>query len=347
MKFLAISDLYMKKEVVDYEINKTFNKKYNINLEFLFYSWAGTPFKNDDEIKEYFGSIDEIKKHIKDIDVLLVHCAPVNEEILSNANNLKAIGAIRGGPVNINIKAATKRGIPIFNSPGRNANAVVEFEIGLIIAVIRGIVETCIDIKKGIWRYDYYQYDKCSYALSSKKVGIIGLGNIGKRLSLLLSNFGTEIYSYDPYVDKNTIAKYKAKKTNKLEDLLGISDIVTLKLRLTPKTKNMADLNFFKKMKKDALFINTARGGLVNYKDLYYVLKNNLIKHAAVDVYDIEPIKKGNPLLDLDNIILTPHIAGADKNSIHNGLKMVLDDIKNFLDGRKTNNCLNPEVISK
>ncbi len=346
MNLLVISDLYVKKEVINYEIDKILNRKYSINIKYLYYRWAGNPFRNDDEIKEYFGSVKEIKKHIKDIDILLVHCAPVNEEILTKAKNLKAVGVIRGGPLNINIKAATRRGIPIFNSPGRNANAVVEFEIGLIIAVLRRIIEAYIDIKKGIWRYDFYEYDNCNYALSSKTVGIIGLGNIGKKLSFLLSNFGTKIYSYDPYVDENTMAKCKAKKISKLEDLLSISDIVTLKSRLTPETKNMADLNFFRKMREDALFINTARGGLVNYKDLYYALKNNLIKHAAIDVYDIEPIKKNNPLLHLDNITLTPHIAGADKNSVHNGVRMVVNDIKNFLDGKKIVSCVNPEVLS-
>jgi D-3-phosphoglycerate dehydrogenase len=290
--------------------------------------------------------VDEIKKHIKDADILLVHCAPVNKEILANANNLKAIGVIRGGPLNINVNAATRKGIPIFNSPGRNANAVVEFEIGLIITVLRNIIEAHLALKKGIWRYDFYEYDNCNYALSSKVVGIIGLGNIGKKLSYLLSSFGTEVYSYDPYVDENIMAKYKAKKINDLEDLLELVDIVTIKARLTPETKNMVDLDFFKKMKKDALFINTARGGLVNYKDLYYALKNNLIKHAAIDVYDIEPVEKDNPLLHLGNITLTPHIAGADKNCVHDGVRMVVNDIKNFLDGKKTINCINPEVFS-
>lgn len=346
MNFLVISDLFVKREVIDYEINKIFNSKYNINFDYISYDWATNPFQNDDEIKEYFGSEDEIIKRIGNVDILLVHCAPVNEKILSNAKNLKAIGVIRSGPLNVNINAATEKGIPVFNAPGRNADSVVEFEIGLMITVLRRIIEANNDIKKGIWRFDIYKYDNCDYALSSKVVGIVGLGNIGKKLSLMLSNFGTEIYSYDPYVDKNTMAKYKAKKINKLENLLELSDIVTIKSRLTPETRNIADLNFFKKMKKDALFINTARGGLVNYKDLYYALKNNLIKNAAIDVYDVEPIEKDNPLLHLDNVTLTPHIAGADKNSVHNGVRMVVNDIKNFLDGKKTNNCLNPEVFN-
>lgn len=346
MNFLVISDLFVKREVIDYEINKIFNSKYNINFDYISYDWATNPFQNDDEIKEYFGSEDEIIKRIGNVDILLVHCAPVNEKILSNAKNLKAIGVIRSGPLNVNINAATEKGIPVFNAPGRNADSVVEFEIGLMITILRRIIEANNDIKKGIWRFDIYKYDNCDYALSSKVVGIVGLGNIGKKLSLMLSNFGTEIYSYDPYVDKNTMAKYKAKKINKLENLLELSDIVTIKSRLTPETRNIADLNFFKKMKKDALFINTARGGLVNYKDLYYALKNNLIKNAAIDVYDVEPIEKDNPLLHLDNVTLTPHIAGADKNSVHNGVRMVVNDIKNFLDGKKTNNCLNPEVFN-
>jgi D-3-phosphoglycerate dehydrogenase len=346
MNFLVISDLFVKREVIDYEINKIFNSKYNINFDYISYDWATNPFQNDDEIKEYFGSEDEIIKRIGNVDILLVHCAPVNEKILSNAKNLKAIGVIRSGPLNVNINAATEKGIPVFNAPGRNADSVVEFEIGLMITVLRRIIEANNDIKKGIWRFDIYKYESCDYALSSKVVGIVGLGNIGKKLSLMLSNFGTKIYSYDPYVDENTMAKYKAKKINKLENLLELSDIVTIKSRLTPETKNIADLNFFKKMKKDALFINTARGGLVNYKDLYYALKNNLIKNAAIDVYDVEPIEKDNPLLHLDNVTLTPHIAGADKNSVHNGVRMVVNDIKNFLDGKKTNNCLNPEVFN-
>jgi D-3-phosphoglycerate dehydrogenase / 2-oxoglutarate reductase len=346
MNFLVISDLYVKKEVIDYEINNILGDKYNINFDYITYDWATNPFQNDDEIKEYYGSVEEIIKRIRDIDVLLVHCAPVNKEVLNNAKNLKAIGVFRGGPLNVNVNAATEKGIPVFNAPGRNAGSVVEFEIGLIITVLRRIIELSNDMKKGKWRYDIYKYDNCSFALSSKVVGIVGLGNIGKKFSLMLSNFGADIYAYDPYVDEATMKKYKAKKVNKIEDLLKLSDIVTIKSRLTPETRNIADLNFFKNMKKDALFVNTARGGLVNYKDLCFALKNNLIKHAAIDVYDAEPMQEDNPLLQLNNVTLTPHIAGVDKDSAHNGVRMVVDDIRNFLDGKTTTNCLNPEVFN-
>ncbi len=345
MNFLVVSDLYVKREIIDKEINSIFGNKYEMDFDYITYEWATNPFQNDDEIKEYYGSAEEIIKHIKDVEVLLVHCAPVNKKILANAKNLKAIGVFRGGPLNVNVNAATERGIPVFNAPGRNSDSVVEFEIGLIITVLRKIIDISNDMKKGTWRYDVYRYENCGSAISGKVVGIVGLGNIGKKMSLMLSNFGADIYAYDPYVDENTMLEYKAKKIDKLEELLKLSDIVTIKSRLTPESRNIADLNFFKNMKKDAIFINTARGGLVNYNDLYYALKNNLINYAAIDVYDVEPIPGDSPLLRLDNVILTPHIAGVDRESARNGVRMVVGDIKNFLEGKVTNNCINSEVL--
>ncbi|MHB8276284.1 MAG: NAD(P)-dependent oxidoreductase [Candidatus Humimicrobiaceae bacterium] len=345
LKILIISDLFIKYEIVKKIIIDKLSNKYELSFENLFYDWPVTPHQNNDEVKEYVGSINEIKKFVKNIDILIVHCAPITKEIIDNSNNLKAIGVVRGGPVNINIDAVSKKKIPIFSAPGRNANAVAEFIIGLIINELRYIRKSHIDLVfNNFWNPNYYIYDNCNDSISKQIVGTVGIGNIGEKLSKLLSCFGCKVLAYDPYVDEKIINSYGAEKVD-LDELLKLSDIVTINARLTSETKNMVDINFFNKMKPTALFINTARGEIVNYKDLFYALNNGLIKHAAVDVYDIEPISTDNPLLRLDNITFTPHIAGANKEAVYLGINLIAEEIGNYLENKKIENCINCEIF--
>lgn len=344
MKILILSDLFVKEEIVRTELEKVLGGIETLEFKTVKSDWPLTPFANGSEVLEYVGSEDEIVENIGDADFVVLHGAPITRRVLDAAKKLKAISVIRGGPVNVNIKAATERGIPVLNSPGRNAVAVVEFTIGLILCELKNIARGHMNLVQKNWRYDYYLYDKCNFELTDKVAGLVGFGNIAYRISSILKAFGMRVVSYDPFVKQEQMEKYGVESVS-FDELIEISDVVSVHARLTPETKNMFNKEVFKKMKNSALFVNTARGGLVNYKDFYEALKNKEIGCAAIDVYEQEPCDMSSPLLELDNITLTPHIAGATKDTVHYGMGLLARDMENLVKGQPVQHCLNPEVF--
>lgn len=345
MKILILSDSFVKEEIVRAGLVKVLDGIEPLEFKTIKSNWPLSPFSKNDEISEYVGSEQEIIEKIGDADFVFLHTAPITEAILSAAKKLKAIFVIRGGPVNVNIKAATKRGIPVINSPGRNAVAVVEFTIGLILCELKNIARGHMNLVQKNWRYDYYLYDKCNFELTDKVAGLVGFGNIAYRISTILKAFGMRVVSYDPFVKPERMAEFGVESVS-LDELLAISDVVSVHARLTPETKEMFNKDVFKKMKNTALFVNTARGGLVNYTDLYDALINKEIGSAAMDVFEEEPCDMNSPLLELDNVTLTPHIAGATKDTVHYGMSLLASDLNNFINGLPVKNCLNPETLN-
>lgn len=346
MKILILSDLFVKDEIVRAELEKVLGGIGPIEFKTVKCDWPLTPFANNAEISEYVGSEEEIIKNIGDAEYIVLHGAPISEAVLSAAKKLKAIAVIRGGPVNINLKAATKKGIPVINSPGRNAVAVVEFTIGLILCELKNIARGHMHLVQKDWRYDYYMYDKCNFELTGKVAGLVGFGNIAYRISTILKAFGMRVVSCDPFVKPERMLEYGVESVS-FDELLAISDVVSVHARLTAETKNMFNKDVFKKMKNSALFVNTARGGLVNYTDLYEALKSKEISCAAMDVFEEEPCDMNSPLLELDNVTLTPHIAGATKDTVHYGMGLLARDLENFIKGLPVLNCMNPETLNK
>lgn len=346
MKILILSDSFVKGDIACEILKRNLKIKETLELKNLSFDWPRIPFQKNNEISEYEGSIDKIKKNIIDTDIVILHAAPITEEVLNIATSLKAIGVIRGGPTNINLKAATKRGIPVFNTPGRNAVAVVEFTIGLILTELKNIARAHMNMMKGIWKYDYYLYEVCNFELAGKIVGLVGFGNIAWRISSILKAFGMNIISFDPYVKPERMAEYGVESVS-FDKLLEVSDVVSVHARLTEQTQKIFNMNAFKKMKSSALFVNTARGGLVDYNDLVEALKTGKIAHAALDVFETEPINIHSPLLKLSNVTLTPHIAGATKDTVHYGMKILAEEISRFLNGGQIHYCMNPETLKK
>lgn len=344
MKVLILGDNFIKEEIVKDKLRTALRDIDDLEFISAVSNWPLAPFQNNDEIAEYEGSEEIIKSLIKDVDVVIVHAAPISESILNEARNLKAIGVARGGPKNINLEAATKRGIPVFNTPGRNAVAVVEFTVGLILAELKNIARAHSNMVQGNWRYDYYLYDQCKFELTDRVMGLIGFGNIACKLSTIMKAFGMKVVSFDPYAKLEKMQEYGVEKVS-FDKLLEISDIVSVHARLTEETKEMFNMNVFEKMKRSALFVNTARGGLVNYEDLANALASGEISCAAIDVYENEPVDFHSKIMKCKNVTFTPHIAGATTDAAHYGLEMLTRDISNFLKGNSVKNCINPEVL--
>ncbi|ELZ8949308.1 phosphoglycerate dehydrogenase [Campylobacter jejuni] len=266
-------------------------------------------------------SQDELKSFLKDADGAIVGLDEINEDILKEANNLKVISKYGVGLNNIDFNATDKYKVSVVYPQGVNKRSVSELALGNILSLMRNSYITSNKLKKQEW-------DKNGgIQLSEKNVGIIGVGNIGKDLISLLKPFNCTIYvndiiQQDEYYKRNNLIEVTK------EEIYKKCDIVTIHAPSTNLTKNMVNKDVFAMMKKEAYFINTARGDIVVQEDLKWALKEKIIAGAAIDVYDQEP-PKDYDFISLPNLICTPHIGGNAKEAV---LAMGESAIKNLVD---------------
>ncbi len=279
-------------------------------------------------LREYMGEPDEIVRFIDGADILINHLAPINGDILDRLPALKLIAVSRGGPVNIDVAACKARKVKLVNTPGRNASAVAEFTIAAILAETRLIRAGHEALRQGVWRGDLYRFDKIDAELSEMTVGLIGYGHIGIRVVRLLKPFGSRILVCDPYVPISAEDRGDGVEQVDLDTLLKESDVVSLHARVTEETKGFLAAPQFARMKKGAYFINTARGPMVNYDDLYQALKSRHVRGAMLETFWLEPPPPDSPLLKLDNVTLTPHIAGASTTTVRIAARMIAEEIR-------------------
>jgi D-3-phosphoglycerate dehydrogenase / 2-oxoglutarate reductase len=291
-------------------------------------------------LKEYFGSADEVVDFTGDAEIMVTQLAPLSASIMDRLPQLKFVAVSRGGPVNIDMQAARQRGITIVNTPGRNATAVAEFTIGAILAETRNITRGHEAIRRGEWRGDLYRFDLAGEELSEMTVGLIGYGEVGRRVASLLKAFGCRILVSDPYVQISADDRNDGIIQTSLERLLAQADVVSLHPRVTAETTRMINADTLAQMKKGAYFINTARGPLLDYEALYESLKSNHLRGAMLETFAIEPVPMDWPLLQLPNVTLTPHIAGASVKTVRYAAGLAAEELRRYLDGEPAlNKC--------
>ncbi len=306
---------------------------------------------------------DDLIRRLNGFNVLVVGYEKVDKEVFEHCSELELILSIRGGPdQNVDIKEATKRKIPVTFTPGREAIPVAEFTTGLMIDISRNISKTNHLIKsryltskeEEVIKNDvtwgnkltspWYTYK--GYDLKGKTIGIIGFGFVGKEVSRIIKCFDVNILAFDPYVKSETFKKYGVIESE-LNELLINSNIVTIHVRENSRSQNLIGLKEFNLMKKKPFLINTSRASIIERKSLYYALKNNLISGAALDVFHFEPIFYKDPLIDFDNVILTPHIAGSSYEVLDRESEMVLSEFKYYVKNRRPLNVFNKEIYDK
>lgn len=347
---LIIGDWAIKPRLIKNHFKKYLKKLGGMEINFRLMK-TGYPTKKfkiyrGKGLKEAYGDEKLIIDAIQDADILVTNTAPITADVIDAGKNLKIIGVTRGGPVNIDVKASTKRGIPVVNAPGRNSDNVADFTFGLIIALLRNIVKGHISLTKGIWDWKLYEIHHACYELPRKTIGIIGFGQIGKRVTTRAKNgFDMKVLVYDPYADENEVKMFGGQMVE-LKKLLTDSDIVTIHARLTIETTGLIGKKEIALMKRSAYLINTARGEIVDEKALYHALKEKKIAGAASDVFEQESVGPDNPLLKLDNIIVTPHIAWISKEMPDRAVKMVVRDVIRFIKGEKPFHIVNPSVLT-
>jgi len=234
----------------------------------------------------------------------------INERVLRKLPNLKYIAKYGVGLDNIDLEACKKHNVSILWNGGVNKTSVAELTIGSILSLCRNIYQTSNSLKKGVWD------KRGGFELTNKSVGIIGLGHIGSEVIRILRVFGCNIYGND-IVDKVSYAKENSVKLVSKEEIFKRCDIISIHAPLTDYTRNLFTKEVFKKMKSNSILINTSRGGIVNENHLKEALLNKIIFAAAIDVYNEEP-PKNLDLINLPNLICTPHIGGNSSEAVYN-----------------------------
>jgi D-3-phosphoglycerate dehydrogenase len=317
------------------------------DVEPLFHeaAWPDEPFGDVDGVREAAGKPAELAELARDADVLLTHLAPVTAAVLEAASDLRVVGVTRGGPVNVDLPAATRHGVPVIYLPGRNLNAVAEFVIGVMIAGCRSVVPASADLSVGRWDARWFRYELTGPELGACTVGLVGLGAVGARVATLLQAFGATVLASDPFAAPET-ARAVGAQLVELPELLRRSDIVSVHARLTPETRGMFGAAEFAAMRRGARFINTARGELVDQRALTEALEAGHLAGAALDVFSPEPPATGDPLLRRPEVITTPHLAGASKQVAERSAERVAAEVAAFLATGEITHCANPEALA-
>lgn len=302
--------------------------------------------KNDAEIREYVGTVEDVIEAAADAEIVLAHMPQLRRAALERLPRLRAIGCTRTEPVNVNVTAATELGIPVVFAPARNARAVAEFTVGLIIAEIRNIGRGHAALAQGVWRSDLYLHGTARHELRGRTVGLIGFGNIGKLLPGFLQPFGMRVLAYDPYVPDMEFDGRGVERFTDLSSMLAECDIVSLHARVTPETRGFIGEAQFRAMKPGAFFFNTARGPMVDYDALYRALADGHLGGAGLETFAAEPPPSDLPLLRLPNVTLTPHIAGCSVESVENAALFASAGLASLYAGETPAHCSNPETLA-
>jgi len=311
--------------------------------EVVYESWLDTN-------QVYFRAEDLVQK-ISSIDAEIFICEGdnVKEDVIKNVN-LKIIGATRGDPNNIDVETATKKRIPVLFAPGRNTTAVAEMTVAVILALMRKLYKINEILHSDQFKVedftDYVKYYNLlkGHELEGKTIGIIGLGRIGFEVAKRLKPFEVKFLIYDPYVQEDRLRFINGKITD-LNTLMSSSDIITLHCPPTDETDGLIGKDELDLMKPSSYFINLARASIVDEYALHEILKDHKIAGAAIDVFNIEPVDQDNEFLELDNVLVTPHLGGDTFETNHKHGMMMVEGIRKILNGQIPNNIVNPQVL--
>lgn len=317
MKVVMLEPLGVSKEIIN-NLSEELRKQ---NHEFIAY----------DTVEK---DVEQLKRRVSGADILIIANNPLPGEVIRSADKLKFISVAFTGIDHIDKNACIEKGIKVSNAAGYSTDSVAELVIGLIISKLRNIVECNTVIRQGKTKDGLVGSE-----LTGKTVGIIGTGAIGRRTAKLLKAFDCNLLGYNRHHLKE--AEELGIQYVGLDELLKQSDIITLHVPLTEETKFLIDENKLKLLKPDALLINCARGEVIDIKATAEALKEKKIAGAAIDVFEIEPpLPLDHVLMDVDNAILTPHVAFATKESMVKRANITFDNIYSWLEGKQINTML-------
>ena len=309
-------------------------------------NWPREPFGPVAEVHEAAGTEELLLELIPGVEIAVTEMAPFTKRVIAAADVLRLIVVCRGGPVNVNLAAATERGIPVCYTPARNAAATAEYTIGLLLAAMRRLAEGHKDLTAGVWRGDFYAYAEAGTELEGKTVGLVGFGAVGRRVGHVLRAFGAEVLVADPYVDPADVAAVGATAVT-FDDLLPRADVLSLHARLTPETRHLIGHDEIVRLPEGAVLVNAARGGLLDQDALCDALDSGKLRAAALDVYDPEPPPPDSRIFTTPNLVLSPHLAGASRETAERAAVIAAAEVGRYLRGEPLRFVANPEAVDQ
>ena len=286
-------------------------------------------------------SPEELKKVIPEYDAIIIRSeTKLKADLIEAGRRLKVIGRAGIGLDNVDLPAATKKGIVVMNTPQENAIAAAEHTIAMVLSISRKIPQATASMKAGKWEKKKFM----GVELYTKTLGLIGIGVIGTIVADRARGLKMKVIGYDPYLSKE-VAEKKGVDMVSLDELLERSDYISIHTPLTDETRNLLDRKAFSKMKKGVILVNCARGGIVNEKDLHEAIQEGKVAGAALDVFEKEP-SIGNPLLDLEAVISTPHLGAATEEAQENVAIAIAQQVVEFLTSGEARNAVNMPAVS-
>jgi D-3-phosphoglycerate dehydrogenase len=309
-------------------------------------STAGAPPRTESErrLREYAGDPAEVARAVAGHDVLIVHGAPVSAEVL-DAAPLRLVCCARGGPVNVDVAAATKRGIPVVSTPGKNAEAVAELTIAFALLLIRAVPRASRHLIDGggLAESVFDGGDFFGREAPGMTLGLVGLGHVGREVAVRARALGFRPVAYDPYPPREVVAQVELIS---MDTLLRQADIVSLHARATAENRHMFSGEQFARMRPGAYFINTARESLVDEAALRDALERGALAGAALDVIEPPHAGQSSPLLSTPNVFITPHIGGATAETLSRGARRATSAVADLVAGRAPAGLVNPQVLA-
>jgi phosphoglycerate dehydrogenase-like enzyme len=283
----------------------------------------------------------------EEASVLVVEADFVFDEVFDAVPGLRLVGVCRNAFHQVDVDEATERGVLVVHAPGRNAAAVAELTLALMLALGRHLVTAHRLVAEGRWRDPTEAY----FALQGRElagsvVGVVGLGHIGREVASRLRALGAGVLAYDPYVPPRRMRALGVTPAE-LPELMRRSDFVTIHAALTDESEGLVDEALLRLMKPQAYLINTAAAAVVDQTALVRCLEERRVAGAALDVFEGQPLPSSSPYLRLDNVILTPHIGGATRETVERHSRMITGDIERFLRGLPPRRLVNPEALSR
>jgi D-3-phosphoglycerate dehydrogenase / 2-oxoglutarate reductase len=308
--------------------------------------WPSTPWGDVAEVTEAAGDEHMMIAALDGVDAAVTHLAPFTARVFAGSPHLRLVVVSRGGPVNVNLAAATEAGVTVCYAPGRNAQAAAEFAVGLLLATCRNIAAGHAELQTRTWPDHYFRYDSAGFELHGSTVGLVGYGAIGRIVGRILFAFGAHVLAYDPMASADAFGP-EVERVDVLTDLLGRSRAVSLHARLTPETAHMIGAPELAAMSEDSVLVNTARGGLLDYDVLCDALESGRLAAAGLDVFPAEPLPPDSRLFTTRGIVMAPHIAGCSREVAERAARICADEVGRWFAGEPPAHCANPEVLGE
>ncbi|HVV42423.1 MAG TPA: 2-hydroxyacid dehydrogenase [Nitrobacter sp.] len=330
-RVLLAGDHFIRADALAREIS-TASPNASLDVQTLLLPWPNVPFSAVAEVDEASGSEDEMIAAIKGVEICVTQMAPFTRRVIEAADALKLICVTRGGPVNVNLEAARARGIAVCPAPGRNAAATAEHTIALLLAALRNVPARHSEILEGQWRSDYYGFDQVGFEIGGSTTGLVGYGAVGRLVARMLQGFGAKVMVYDPFAAIDPADG--VDQEDDLHRLLAASRIVSLHARLTKETRGMIGAPQIAAMPRGGVLVNAARGALLDYDAACDALQSGHLASAAFDVFPEEPLPTRSRLRTTPNIVMTPHLAGATKETALRAARIAAGQVAAYLAGQ-------------